>query len=272
MNVRNLLVTFDLNYMAPFKVMLSSLLINNPEERIEVWLLHSGIPQENLSDLESYLKSRDVVLHPIFINRNLFENAPIKKRYPQEMYYRLLAPHLLPDSLDKILYLDPDILIINPLRDLWDMDLKGNTFAAASHTNMTEIPNDVNRVRLKTTHDYYNTGVMMIDLAKARALVKPEDIYRYVEESSIRLMLPDQDIFNALYGADTLEINDVIWNYDVRNYSDYLFRSTGIHDIDWVMENTAILHFCGRNKPWKPGYSRRFGLLYKHYMSLSKRY
>ncbi|MBE5961266.1 MAG: glycosyltransferase family 8 protein [Lachnospiraceae bacterium] len=271
MNVRNLLVTFDLNYMEPFKVMISSLLINNPGEQIEVWLLHSSIPKENLNDLNRYLEARHVILHPVTIDRDVFENAPIKKRYPQEMYYRLLAPHLLPDTLERVLYLDPDILIINPLRDLWNMDLKGNAFAAASHTSMTDIPNDVNRVRLKTTHDYYNTGVMVMDLTKARKLIKPDDIYRYVRESIIRLMLPDQDIFNALYGSATLEIDDAIWNYDVRNYSDYLFRSTGTHDIGWVMENTAILHFCGRNKPWKPDYSRRFGILYKHYMSLSKR-
>nr|WP_243005008.1 glycosyltransferase [Hungatella effluvii] len=41
------------------------------------------------------------------------------------MYYRLLAPHLLPEPLEKILYLDPDILVINPLRSLWEPDCAG---------------------------------------------------------------------------------------------------------------------------------------------------
>ena len=39
------------------------------------------------------------------------------------MYYRLLAPHLLPGQVDRVLYLDPDILVINPIRPLWDTDL-----------------------------------------------------------------------------------------------------------------------------------------------------
>ncbi len=31
------------------------------------------------------------------------------------------------------------------------------------------------------------------------------------------------------------------------------------------MSNTAILHFCGRDKPWNPKYRGQFASLYKHY-------
>lgn len=40
----------------------------------------------------------------------------------------------------------------------------------------------------------------------------------------------------------------------------------------WVIDNTAILHFCGRAKPWKPGYPYRFGILYKHYARLAQKW
>ena len=83
--------------------------------------------------------------------------------------------------------------------------------------------------------------------------------------------MPDQDILNALYGEKTLPLQDAIWNYDARNYSSYLLRSGGVYDMQWVMQHTAILHFCGREKPWKPGYIHRFGILYQHYMQLARR-
>ena len=35
--------------------------------------------------------------------------------------------------------------------------------------------------------------------------------------------------------------------------------------------NTAILHFCGKRKPWNKAYVGRFGVLYKHYMQLAAR-
>lgn len=184
------------------------------------------------------------------------------------MYYRLLAPHLLPTSLEKVLYLDPDILVINPIRPLWEVKLKDCIFAAASHIGVTNIINGVNRIRLGTNHDYYNTGVMLMDLKKAREIVKPEEIYQCVNDYKAELLLPDQDVFNFLYGEQTLPLDDAIWNYDARYYSNYLIRSGGEYHLDWVMQNTVILHFCGKKKPWTQSYSYRFAALYKHYMKI----
>ena len=90
-----------------------------------------------------------------------------------------------------------------------------------------------------------------------------------MKEHAKELLFPDQDALNAMYGRRILEIDDSIWNYDARNYNNYLLRSAGVCDMDWVMENTAVLHFCGRAKPWQKGYIRRFGILYKHYMALT---
>ena len=49
-------------------------------------------------------------------------------------------------------------------------------------------------------------------------------------------------------------------------------RSLGEADVDWVMAHTAVLHFCGREKPWKKNYRRRFRVLYRHYMNLADKY
>jgi lipopolysaccharide biosynthesis glycosyltransferase len=49
------------------------------------------------------------------------------------MYYRLLAYKFLPPDLERILYLDPDILVINPIRELYETDIDGYLYAAAYH-------------------------------------------------------------------------------------------------------------------------------------------
>ena len=105
------------------------------------------------------------------------------------MYYRLLAPHLLPEKLDRILYLDPDILVINSLRPLWDTNLDGNLFAAASHTGLTEFANDVNRIRLGTESDYFNSGVLLMDLSACRKEIVPDDVFAYSAQHRIGLLL-----------------------------------------------------------------------------------
>ena len=187
------------------------------------------------------------------------------------MYYRLLASHLLPKLLKRVLYLDPDILVINPLRPLWETDLQGKLFAAAAHTGKTELANSVNQLRLGTEQDYYNSGVLLMDLEAGRREIVPQEIFQYVEQHRKELILPDQDILNALYSKKILPLEDALWNYDARNYSNYLLRSGGRCDLRWVMEHTAILHFCGKEKPWKPKYIHRFGILYQHYAQLTRR-
>lgn len=83
-----------------------------------------------------------------------------------------------------------------------------------------------------------------MDLEAARVLVQPEAIFQYVRDHENELLLPDQDVFNSLYGAQTLQIDDALWNYDARYYSGYLLRSGGAYHMDWVMQHTAILHFA----------------------------
>lgn len=268
----NILVTLNENYMPQLNVMLSSMRINNPGEKFDIYLMHRGISKKRLAETEIAMEKFGYGFFPILIDENVFTDVPTGKLYPQEMYYRLCAPKLLPDNIDKIIYLDPDLLIINPLRPLWDMDMGSNIFAAASHTGKTDLSNSVNKLRLGTATKYYNSGVLLMNLPMARREVSPEEIFKFARNHSRELILPDQDILNILYGNKILEINDFIWNYDARNYSNYLLRSGGVSDADWVMRNTAILHFCGKTKPWKDIYRHRFGLLYKHYMQISSRF
>ena len=271
METIDLLVSLDENYLPQLRVMLYSASLNNPGVNFRVFLLHRGFSAEQLSSLSRQLEALDMELRAVRVDERLFESAPVMKQYPQEMYYRLLAAQLLPEDMDRIIYLDPDILVINPLTPLWRLDMGGKLFAAAAHTGMTELANNVNRLRLGTERDYFNSGVLLIDLARCRAEVNPEEIFSYVSEHAEELLLPDQDILNALYSSRILELDDALWNYDARNFKNYLMRSNGAADMEWVIENTAVLHFCGRAKPWKPHYRHRFGMLYLHYEQLTRR-
>ncbi len=268
----DILVSLDENYMRQLCVMLTSVYLNNPGCGCSIYLIHRGIPEKKLALLSSSLERLGYLLYPVLIDEKLFSSAPVMKQYPQEMYYRLLASKLLPKELKKILYLDPDVLVANSLERLWNLDISNYLFAAAAHTGKTELANNINRIRLKTENDYFNSGVLLINLELCRKEIDPEEIFSYVREHSSSLLLPDQDVLNALYWDRIRKIDDFIWNYDARNYSSYLLRSFGRADTAWVMSHTAVFHFCGKAKPWKEHYSYRFGVLYRHYMQLSKNY
>ena len=130
MEPMRILVTLDEAYLPPLQVLLTSLHVNHPGEGMEICLLHDGIPAEPLGVVERQCAQYGFSLRPVKVDGAVFANAPVTRQYPQAMYYRLLAPHLLPEGLDRALYLDPDTLVINSLRPLWDLDLAGHLFAA----------------------------------------------------------------------------------------------------------------------------------------------
>ncbi|RVU53939.1 glycosyltransferase family 8 protein [Anaerosphaera multitolerans] len=267
----DILVTLDENYMEPLKVMLTSLYYNNPGETFNIWLIHQAISREKLLELNKILNSFNWKLYNEKIDAKLLDGAPTLERYPKEMYFRLLCGQILPKSVKRVLYLDPDILVINPLRELWDLDLEGSMIGAATHTGMTNLTTEINSLRLGTDHGYYNSGVMVIDLEIARSTIKLQDIDDAINKYNAFLILPDQDILNYLYGKYIKEIPEEIWNYDSRKYFSYYTKSFKKHNLQWVMENTSILHFCGRPKPWDPKSDGKFTALYLHYQKFLKR-
>lgn len=270
MNRINLLFTLDANYLPRLHVVLTSIRLNNQDEDFCVYLMHRSLSRSELNEIARRCDAYGWKFSSVAVDESLFAEAPVTKQYPQEMYYRLLAGHLLPPDVERVLYLDPDILVINPLRPLWETELDGHLFAACAHTGKTELVSSVNRVRLGVENDYFNSGVLLMDLARCRQEIVPQELFDYAAAHMNTLILPDQDMLNALFGDRVLPLSDVRWNYDARDYHGYFMTSGGEVDMDWVMAHTAILHFCGKAKPWKRNYRYRFGALYKHYEQLTR--
>ena len=267
----HILVTIDEGYIPPFKVLAKSVAMSNRDHSINFILVHSSIRSELVSELQTYCAVIGAFLTEVKLDPSQFGDAPTTRRYPLEVYFRLLAPHILPPSIDRVIYLDCDILVINSLVPLWEMDLYGMAFAAASHSGEKSPIDWVNQMRLGTDHEFFNTGVLVMDVARAREVMTLEKLVDSANGIGRRIILPDQDVFNIVCGECCLRIDDEIWNYDAYVYPWNLAKSRGRHDVDWVMENVSVLHFCWPHKPWKVPYAGRFGALYKHYMQLAER-
>jgi lipopolysaccharide biosynthesis glycosyltransferase len=261
----NILVTLNSNYLNPLKVMLKSLFINNPKEEFNIYIMHSSLTDEELQQIKGLVEREGHKLYIISMKGEFFKDAPVVMHYSKEMYYRLLASKFLPPEVDKILYLDPDILIINSIRELYDTELEDYLFAAAYHDRVSV--KSINRLRLRSydIEAYYNSGVLLFNLKLQREVINEKEIFDFVEKNKNTLILPDQDILNALYSKSIKPVDEILFNYDPRFYGYYKIVSNGKHDMDYVIYNTSIIHFCGKQKPWKKHYSGKFHSLYKHY-------
>lgn len=266
MKTMNLMFIVDDNYVDQLKVTLYSIAHNVDNREVHVYLAQkSALAREN--ELAEYCGKLGFTFHPIVVGDDVFKDAPTTDRYPDTIYYRLLAHEFLPENLEKVLYLDADIICLNGFEDFYDTDLQGNLYAAASHIPDSGTLDLINKLRLQNYEmdsAYFNTGVLLMNLNEIRHVVKREDILNYIAQNYTKLILPDQDVLNGLYADKVVPIPDEIYNFDARYSVLYQAKSNNEWTLDWVISHTVFLHFAGRDKPWNPTYRSRYAALYKY--------
>lgn len=265
----NLLFAIDDNFVQQLETVLLSIHLNTKSQEFNIYVLQKKRLAKE-AELAAFCKQLKMTYHPVMVKQSLFENAPVTDRYPTTIYYRLLAHQMLPQDLHKILYLDADILCINDLSPLYNTALGNNLFASAIHASLTNTTDVINKIRLQNfgADGYYNSVVLLMNLDLMRQEVDANQIFDYIRRHI--LLLPDQDVLNALYSERIKTIPDQLYNFDTRNGKIYETISLGEWDLDWVIKNTVILHYCGREKPWLPTKnSGRLTALYKQYFHMT---
>ncbi|WP_312813635.1 glycosyltransferase family 8 protein [Sedimentibacter sp.] len=270
----NILLTLNSNYIEQLIVMLTSLVKSNANENFEVYIAHSSLDEEDIFLINSSICKDRCKIIDVKIPSGMFNEAPTTDRYPKEMYYRIFAAQYLPEFLDRILYLDPDIVVINSISSLYNMDMGDNFFAAASHVSKSL--KKINEIRLDMPGDsmYINSGMMPLNLKALRENQDVQEVYDYIENKKVFFLLPDQDVINGVYADKTVHIDAMIYNLSDRYLSLYNANPKNIStkkDMRWIAHNTSIVHYCGRNKPWKSGYKGELGVFYYYFENLVNR-
>lgn len=187
---------------------------------------------------------------------------------------RLLIGQLLPEEVDRVLYLDGDTIVNGSLAELWDTDLQGRAVGAS-------IEPTVNRARkealgLGRLH-YFNSGVLLIDLKRWRQEGTGERILSYYREHNGGLVANDQDAINGALAGEIHPLSpkynfyNIFWYYPYRvlrrleapapYFSEAEFRD--------ALEHPVILHYLGEDRPWRRGNTHRYASVYQHYLSLT---
>ena len=112
--------------LAPmFGVVITSVGVNVKSDDVMMYLLHNGLKDKTIKRLNRIAERFHIGLELIEINASLLKDCPTNKKLHYAdimMYARLLLPSMLPD-LDKVIYLDCDLVVNQDLKSLWDFDL-----------------------------------------------------------------------------------------------------------------------------------------------------
>lgn len=260
---KNILVNINKGYIRHFLTTMNSLSVNNPKSEFDVYVMHSNLED---SDKE-YIKTKIADnINPIYIfmDESLFKGAPTVKRYPYEIYYRIFAPIMLPKELDRVLYIDCDLIVHKNIDPLYNMSFQGNYFVAC--TQIRGFMQWFNRIRLTVgkDHTYINTGVMLINLKELRDVINIDEIFKFIRRNGWRMCLYDQDVIFKFFGNKIRLIDARLYNLSDRliMFHNKFYHSKYKIDKDWVENNNMIVHYLGTNKPWKDNYK---GILKDYY-------
>lgn len=267
----NLLFSIDKNCVDLLLNCIYSIEENGGADSYHAFVLHSDLTKDVQEKIQS-LAPASVYCEFITVPEDLFAGFPETKRYPKQIYYRLAAANLLPVYVDRVLYMDVDTLVINPLSELYEDDFEDNIFMACTHTK--KFLSFINQLRLDVGENvpYVNTGIMMMNLPLMRAEVDLDDIQQYAIENKNFLILPDQDILTALYGHRVKVVDALKYNLSDRDIDFHnADPSNEKIDLDWVRNNTVIVHYYGRNKPWKGFYIGILDVLYEEQLTRDRK-
>ena len=115
----NIVTALNRKYIPYTTVMLLSLGMNNDEEA-DAYLLNSELTDEDITRMLDILTEHGVVIHPVYVDRSRFsDRLPRNEQWTLETYYRLLMTELLPENIDRLLYLDGDMIINKSLQELY---------------------------------------------------------------------------------------------------------------------------------------------------------
>lgn len=249
----NLLFAIDKNVAHLLITCLKSIEANGGAEHYDAYILCSDLNEEDINEVKNQIPL-SVTGHFIQVPEEMFDGFPTTKVYPKQIYYRLAAAELLPKDLDRVLYLDVDIVIINSLVSLYESDFGEAWFLGSTHIGkfMTWITCVRLGVKYKKEMVYLNTGVLLMNLEKMREGFDMDAVCKFALKKKNALFLPDQDILIALYGDKITKIDDMVYNLGEKTLSDHNKKwGNTKKDVDWVRKNSVVIHYFGGNKPWK---------------------
>lgn len=251
MSTVHLACASGIDYMPHCAAMLHSALTHLEGRDVHVHYLHGpDIPDRSIRSLTEMIERKNGSASFLSIPDERIEGLPITQHFNRAMWYRVHLPELIPD-VDRVLYLDADLIVLDSLGPLWDTDLADNYLAAV--TNVFG-PWDMHYPATLgvSASSYFNTGVLLMNLEAMRRDDCTTALRDYALEHGETLWFCDQDAMNVLLGGRRLPLHPR-WNC---MNSLYIFpASTDVFGGDRVEEarrSPAVRHFegGGANKPW----------------------
>jgi len=262
----NIACSINRTFIHPLCVMLHSL-HEHTLHYVKVFILHTELREDDIDYINNILKE-DKRLELVFLKVKTSTSAlsnlkKLRDGLSVETYYRLLLPLELPIDVGKVIYIDADIVVNDDVMKLYELDIENDYLGA-----VVEICEQFYQTtKLKSIIDYFNAGVLLINLKKWRVDNFLNMCLLYAAEHPERIVMEDQDILNGTLNGTWKRV-PLKWNvtrnliFNKKDYYQYLDHE----EVDNAIEQPSLIHYTSNFKPWKLIDNHPYQYKYMHYL------
>ena len=256
-------LTFDDAYWAPaYATKRSVCLTTHRRTDLVFHLCHRTLQPEHQADFDripeefgATILSYDIDAMPLFTS--IAERAHYNHRLSNIVYARLLFDQIIPPEVERLTYLDCDMMVCAPIERIAEIDLEGHPIAAVPEPHGFHIGMGRD-MRAKgdlfdAADNYFNAGLIVIDMNAWRAANVLDRLEAVIADGTMNRIYYDQDFLNLVFKANWLEL-DQRWNIVDPRPDHQPFKP-------------FLLHYTGSQKPWKRTANAAFTRAYRHVMT-----
>ncbi len=252
----NIVFTIDENYIQHFTVTLVSILENNKDIRITAYIILNVKDFSILEKVKSFFQNTyNTELIYITIDDSKFSNYKISHHLSIVVYFRLLLSELLPNTIDRVLFLDADTLVTGSLLEFVDIKF-GDNYIAAIRDSAEDWGNNIQSLKAIgiPIDDYFNAGVMLVNLKLWRLESISTKLIDTANEYMDRISWWDQDILNI---------------YFLNRWYHFDSKYNALKLSEKCEKLPVIIHYNTHTKPWHYLNYHPYKYLYWQYIKLT---
>lgn len=196
----DVVINTDDKYLQHAMAMLCSLYENNKMHEITVHVLCKELSENAKKYINTLSRNYDNNVLFYSIDDNKLTGVQFRKNRPLSMaaYYRLLLASVLPNNIEKVLYLDCDMIVMRDITEIFKIELEGYALAATldrfPYTEQHRL-----QLHMEVGERTFCSGIMMVNLKYWRDNNVENGLLEYAKRHREEVYLHDQDVLNYFF-------------------------------------------------------------------------
>ena len=260
--IHPIVLACDECYAMPLATTLRSIVEANRGGRpLEFHVMCEGVSDKMRTKVIDSLPRNSASIRWIEVGLDLFSELSTEVHISKVTYARLLIPYIFSNKISRVLYLDADLIVLDNLESLLETNLERNVVGAVLDGLDSRIKYGSVNINIPRVRDYFNAGVLLIDLCRWRKERISEKAMEYLKLHP-RSPFSDQDALNVAC--------DGLWKkLDPRwNHLDF-YEKKQIGNLIGE-ERPKIVHFVTSHKPWNASIPNLNAAFYDAFRSRTK--